>query len=57
MFKVKSRRSGKVRTVRKVEKRVDDTYFFLWRNGGWHWEDAKWYIPVDEPKYDWTEED
>lgn len=41
MFKVRSLRSGKVRTVYAVV----GSLFLFWRDGAWHYEESKYYVP------------
>lgn len=43
MFKVRSLRSGKVRTVFAVV----GSLFLFWKDSAWHYEENKYYIPEE----------
>ena len=44
MFKVKSKRSGKIRTVYKIH----GMQFLLFRKGEWVWDSCRYYVPMEE---------
>ena len=48
MFQVRSRRSGKVRTVYAVGPFGK---FLLHRDGKWAWENSRYYEPLEEVKH------
>ena len=44
MFKVKSIRSGVIRTVYNV----DGLQFLFFRDGKWSWDYCRYYVPLEE---------
>ena len=48
LFKVKSKRSGEIRTVYAVEATTYGTMFFVFHNGEWEWQWCGHYEPVKE---------
>lgn len=49
MFKVRSKRSGEMRTVYAVSNHYD--HFLMYKDGGWVWEPFFYYEPLEEDKH------